>query len=39
MEGELFSNCCGAEAGEYEDVGICPSCLEHCEFEEGVSDE
>jgi hypothetical protein len=33
MEGELWSNCCGAAAGEYEDVGICPACKEHCEFE------
>ena len=33
MEGELYSGCCGAEAGEYEDVGICPQCKEHCDWE------
>ena len=30
----MYSNCCWAEAGEYEDFGICPSCKEHCEWEE-----
>ena len=25
-----ISECCSAEAGEYEDVGICPDCKEHC---------
>tara|TARA_R110000822_G_scaffold764_4_gene3398 strand:+ start:1963 stop:2076 length:114 start_codon:yes stop_codon:yes gene_type:complete len=28
-----FSDCCGAETNETE-MGICPDCLEHCEFEE-----
>ncbi len=28
----LVSNCCGATGFEYEDMGICPECLEHCEF-------
>lgn len=29
------SNCCGAEpVGNCEDMGICPSCYEHCEYEE-----
>ena len=27
-----LSTCCGAET-EYEDYGICPECLEHCDFE------
>tara|TARA_B110000503_G_scaffold75306_1_gene116256 strand:+ start:2553 stop:2672 length:120 start_codon:yes stop_codon:yes gene_type:complete len=25
------SDCCGAETTEM-DMGICPDCLEHCEF-------
>jgi hypothetical protein len=28
-----FSTCCGAET-DMEEVGICPECLEHCDFEE-----
>lgn len=32
-DGELLSECCGAIAGEFEDVGICPECKEHCEWE------
>lgn len=28
----LISNCCSVPAGEYEDIGICPKCKEHCEF-------
>lgn len=28
------SNCCGIEAGECEDYGICPRCKEHCGWEE-----
>lgn len=34
------SDCCGAEATDpvMEDVGICPECQEHCEFEH-VQDE
>jgi hypothetical protein len=29
----IVSNCCGAPAVENsEDIGICPDCLEHCEF-------
>jgi hypothetical protein len=27
------SNCCGTECNET-DLGLCPSCLEHCDFEE-----
>lgn len=28
---ELLSDCCGAFTTETE-MGICPDCLEHCEF-------
>ena len=36
----LYSECCGAAAGDYEDVGICPDCKEHCDFiEEDDEDE
>ena len=28
-----ISSCCGEPAGEYEDVGICPLCKEHCDWE------
>ena len=31
-----YSSCCYSEAGEYEDVGICPDCKEHCDW---VSDD
>lgn len=27
-----YSECCGAAAGEYEDVGMCPDCKEHCSW-------
>jgi hypothetical protein len=27
----LFSDCCGVETYNT-DMGICPDCLEHCEF-------
>jgi hypothetical protein len=27
------STCCGAETNET-DMGICPYCLEHCDFED-----
>jgi hypothetical protein len=30
---KYYSNCCGTEAQGGEDYGICPECLEHCEFE------
>jgi hypothetical protein len=29
----LMSNCCGASAEGAEDIGMCPDCHEHCEFE------
>ncbi len=36
-----YSNCCGvADTGisidgpDFSDIGICPECKEHCEFEE-----
>tara|TARA_R110000803_G_scaffold70598_1_gene133550 strand:+ start:1557 stop:1898 length:342 start_codon:yes stop_codon:yes gene_type:complete len=31
MEEETFSDCCGVSTIETE-MGICPDCLEHCEF-------
>jgi len=30
-EDELTSDCCGASTCDM-DMGICPDCLEHCEF-------
>ena len=27
-----LSTCCGAET-EYQETGICPDCLEHCDYE------
>ena len=30
-EDELFSDCCGVVT-YYTEMGICPDCLEHCEF-------
>jgi hypothetical protein len=29
-----MSNCCGAYAEGAEDIGMCPDCHEHCEFEQ-----
>jgi len=33
-----LSTCCGAET-DMEEVGICPECLEHCDFEEDEEEE
>jgi len=33
-----YSTCCGAETNRTE-IGICPECLEHCDFEEYDEDE
>jgi hypothetical protein len=33
-----YSTCCGAET-DMEEVGICPECLEHCDFEEDEEEE
>ena len=33
-----FSTCCGAET-DMEEIGICPECLEHCDFEEDEEEE
>jgi hypothetical protein len=33
-----LSTCCGAET-DMEEVGICPDCLEHCDWEEEEEDE
>tara|TARA_R110002110_G_scaffold327392_1_gene539166 strand:+ start:56 stop:193 length:138 start_codon:yes stop_codon:yes gene_type:complete len=32
FDDEFTSDCCGAYTTETE-MGICPECLEHCEFE------
>jgi hypothetical protein len=32
-----LSTCCGAET-DMEEVGICPDCLEHCDWEEEEED-
>ena len=29
---ELLSDCCGAPAEGFEDIGICLYCKDHCEF-------
>jgi len=34
----MFSDCCGYETTETE-LGICPQCLEHCDFEDDEDDE
>ena len=28
-----YSTCCGAHTN-FDEIGICPDCLEHCDFEE-----
>jgi hypothetical protein len=33
-----YSTCCGAET-DMEEVGICPECMEHCDFEDDEEDE
>jgi hypothetical protein len=33
-----YSTCCGAET-DMEEIGICPECLEHCDFEEAEEEE
>ena len=33
-----ISTCCGAETDMYE-MGICPECLEHCDWEEEDEEE
>ena len=35
----IVSDCCGAEAGEFLDIEICPDCREHCEFVESEEGE
>ena len=37
-EEELFSDCCGVSTTDTE-MGICPDCLEHCEFITGEEDD
>jgi hypothetical protein len=33
-----LSTCCGAET-DMDEIGICPECLEHCDFEDEDEDE
>ena len=33
-----ISTCCGCET-EYDEIGICPECLEHCDFEDEDEEE
>jgi hypothetical protein len=33
-----ISTCCGAET-DMEEIGICPECMEHCDFEDEEEDE
>jgi hypothetical protein len=33
-----YSTCCGAQT-DMEEIGICPECLEHCDFEEDEEEE
>lgn len=33
-----YSTCCGAYT-DMEEIGICPDCLEHCDFEDEEEDE
>ena len=33
-----YSTCCGAETN-MEEIGICPECMEHCDFEDDEEDE
>ena len=33
-----YSTCCGAET-EMTEIGICPDCLEHCDFEDEDEEE
>jgi len=33
-----YSTCCGAET-DMEEIGICPECLEHCDFEDDEEEE
>lgn len=38
MEDDLKSDCCGASS-VLPEMGICPDCLEHCEFINTEDDE
>lgn len=33
-----YSTCCGAET-DFEEIDICPDCLEHCDWEEEDEEE
>lgn len=34
----MISDCCGAYT-EYEEYGLCPECMEHCDFVDDEEDE
>ena len=34
----MLSTCCGAET-DMTEIGICPECLEHCDFEDEDEEE
>ena len=34
----MLSTCCGAET-DLTEIGICPECLEHCDFEDEDEEE
>ena len=33
-----YSTCCGAET-DFTEIGICPDCLEHCDWEDEEDEE
>ena len=33
VENEWWSACCGAPEGEFKDIGLCPDCKDHCDWE------
>ena len=33
-----YSTCCGAHTN-FDEIGICPDCLEHCDFEDDDDEE
>jgi hypothetical protein len=33
-----YSTCCGAHTN-FEEIGICPDCLEHCDWEDEDEDD
>jgi hypothetical protein len=33
-----YSTCCGAHTN-FDEIGICPECLEHCDWEDDMDEE